>query len=239
MLAEGLYVIEEAAASGHEIEALLVGKGFGLAGRENALLDRMAVQRVRVCRVSDDLLGTLSGVLSPQGAIALVRVAPVRIADVSLGPRPVILGACGVQDPGNLGTLLRTAAAFGATMVCATRGSVSPRNVKCVRSSAGAYFKIPFVENLRPADLLSFLDTRGIVAFRADARERRTPREIDLRGPLALLLGNESRGIPSSEFCNLPAVGIPMAAEVDSLNVAIAGGILLYETFRQRMEPKL
>ena len=221
VLAEGLRVLEEAAE--HSIDAVVISERFGKRDREQLLISRLRSKSVKIYRADRKLMKSLSEVLSPQGALALVRVPRLNLADISLGPNPVVLCACAIQDPGNLGTLLRAAAAAAAALVCTTTSTVSSRNPKCIRASAGTYFRIPVVEELAPKDILEYCGRHGLQPVRADARTGEPYSKMDLTRPTAILLGNESQGLPGIEWSG-----------VESLNVASAGAILLFEALRQR-----
>jgi TrmH family RNA methyltransferase len=235
VLAEGTRSIKEALASGNTIEALLISERFGGIDRERLLLDTIArTQNVRVFRVADPVFKHSSAVLVPQGVLALVRLPILMMREVRLPEKSLVLCACGLQDPGNFGTLIRAAAAAGASLVCALTGTVSARNPKTVRASAGAVFRIPLVEHLAARDLLDFCRERSISPFIGSARGGTLHTQTDLTGAAALLLGNEGSGLAEEEWAGIPSVHIPMSGKVESLNVAAAGAILLFEAFRQR-----
>jgi len=234
VVAEGLRVLEEATDAGCAIEAALVSDKFGADPRERSLFAAWSDRNVRVRRVDASLLRGLSDVLSPQGALALVRVPPSTLVEVERQSKPLVMCLCGIQDPGNLGTLLRTARAAGVSWACSVIGSVSARNPKAVRASAGAFFRLPVVEGLRPAEFLDYCQARRINVYKADAHAQRSCWGADLRGAAAILLGNEAHGLADAAWAQVPSIRVPMTPGVESLNVAAAGAILLFEAFRQR-----
>ncbi len=234
VVAEGIRVLEEVSKSGCEIEAAVFSANFGSAPRERRLLESWRARGIRLHKTGEKLFESLSSVQTPQGAIALVRVPELSLGKVRLEENPLILYACGVQDPGNLGTLIRTAAATGANLVCTTRGTASARNPKTIRSSAGTFFNLPLVEHVDICDFESYCDSRAIRIYRTAAREGTLYIEADLRSPCAILLGNEGSGLSEQALARLPAIRIPMAEGVESLNVAMAGTVILFEAFRQR-----
>src|SRR5688572_19241225 len=183
VLAEGLRVLEEATSSGCEIEAVLATEGFVTREREKSLLSRWKSSGVRIASTAEPLLKSLSDVSTPQDALALVRVPVLGLADLPVFFNPLIFCACGLQDPGNLGTLLRTGVAAGASWGCSISGTVSARNPKVIRSSAGAFFRLPFVEQLKPSEFLLYCKKHEIRVFQADPSAGASYTEIDFTQP--------------------------------------------------------
>jgi len=234
VIAEGIRVLEEVTALGCPLEAALVSEAFGSREREAALLHAWLSRGVPVRRGAAPVLKSLSDVMSFQGALALVTVPGRTLASMETEPPGLITVFCGLQDPGNLGTLLRTARAAGASWAAATLETVSARNPKAIRASAGAFFSLPIVEGLRPEEILDHCRRHGIRMYRAAPSAAQTCWTADLLGPVALFLGNEARGLSDPPLGAIPAIGIPMAPGAESLNVAAAGAVLLFEAFRQR-----
>ncbi len=235
VVAEGVRVLEEVHQCGCSLEAVVLSEDFGNSPREEALLRSWVSQGVRVCRADSRLFPTISDLETPQGAIALVRIPEFCIEEQSLAQDALLLFACGIQDPGNLGTLIRTAAAAGASMVCTSKGTVSARNPKSIRASAGAFFRIPVVERMEISDFVDYCQQHEVRIYRTDVRSGLPHTEIDFSKSSALLLGNEGQGIPRDLLKDIPAVHIQMAQGIESLNVATAGAILIFEASRQRM----
>jgi TrmH family RNA methyltransferase len=233
VVAEGVRVLEEAAAAGLALDAVLVAEGFGGTAREKALLDSWAASGVRTYEAEDRLIRSISAVVTPQGALALVRMPERRLRDLDLSGSPLVVCACGIQDPGNLGSLIRTALAAGAACLCTTPGTVSARNPKTVRSSAGTFFRLPVVEGVAPDEMLDYCRAAGIQLYRSSASEGIPFTRIDFNRPAGILLGNEAKGL-AQLWSALPAFRIPMARGVESLNVAAAGAVVLFEASRQR-----
>lgn len=236
-VAEGIRVLEEVQRSGHAVDAVVFSEGFGSSAREQRLLDAWSRENMRAFKVSGSLLASVSDVQTPQGALALVRVPELTLDEAAPGAAPLILYACGIQDPGNLGTLIRTAAAAGATLACTSKGTVSARNPKVIRSSAGSFFHLPLAERVRASAFRSYCRRHSIRIFRAHTREGIPYTRAAMRTGCAVVLGNEGAGLDEKEFAAYPAIRIPMAKGVESLNVAMAGAIILFEASRQRSNP--
>jgi TrmH family RNA methyltransferase len=234
VVAEGIRVLEEVQRAAGAIEAVIFSEHFGSTGRERILLDAWHSEGIRTYKTSEKLLSSVSSVQAPQGAIALVHIPERSFDTTELAKDALIIFACGIQDPGNLGTLIRTAVAVNASLVCTTKGTVSARNPKAIRSSAGAFFRIPVFEDVDVLDFRRCCNLSSIQVYRTDARAGILYTKVNLKSSCAILLGNEGSGMAEEKFADFPAIRIPMAEGVDSLNVAIAGAVILFEVFKQR-----
>jgi RNA methyltransferase, TrmH family len=234
VLCEGLRALEEAAASGFQTVAALIDERFVTDDRASRLMERWRRGRTRIHQVPEKVLKGLSDVLAPQGALALIRVPAGTVSMARWPADPLIVCADSLQDPGNLGSLIRSSAAAGATAVCCTPGTVSPRNPKCLRATAGMYFRIPVIEDASPSQLMERCGRDGIQVYRTGSHDGIHYRDVDLRKGVLLVLGNEGRGLNDAAWPPVPSVRIPLAAGVESLNVAAAGAILLFEALDQR-----
>jgi TrmH family RNA methyltransferase len=234
VVAEGVRVLEEVHRAGCSIEAVLLSEIFGVDTREQTLLNAWQRNGIRLYQTNEILFKSLSSVQTPQGAIALVRISEFSLNAFHPKGNALILCASGVQDPGNLGTLIRTAVAADANMVCTIKGTVSTRNPKAVRSSAGAFFRIPLVEHLDVHDFVRYCETHSIQIYRTGAGSGAPYTKEDLRKSCAIVLGNEGLGMTETEFSKFPSIRIPMADTAESLNVAMAGSVIFFEAFRQR-----
>jgi RNA methyltransferase, TrmH family len=232
--AEGIRVLEEVNRIGCEIKAVVVAEHFGSTAREKKLLASWLSRGIPTHTIGEKLFQSVSDVQTPQGAIALIKVPKRTLNDIVLTPHPLILCACEIQDPGNLGTLIRAAAAAGASFVCTSKGTVSAKNPKAIRSSAGAFFRLPLVEHSEPSDFRKYCEAHSIQLYRTDTRRGMPYTEADLLNPCAILVGNEGSGMKEDAFAAASAIHIPMAEGAESLNVAMAGSIILFEAFRQR-----
>ena len=229
---EGEHLLEEAIASGMVLKSIFLAEDRDLP----PAVDRLRGS-VEILHLTEDVFNSIAETRSPQGIAALL-VPPVRKLDQVLRSVPLILVAAGLQDPGNLGTLIRSAAAFGATGVLTTPGTVNPWNGKSLRASAGSLFRIPVVPVTN--DELRSLSQHGIRLLAAvgdgiGSSQVAEMQTLDLTRPVAFLIGNEGAGL-ADEFLDLAdaRLTIPSTGEVESLNAAIAGSLLLFEAFRQR-----
>ncbi len=226
-VAEGIRTVEELLDSVLPLRGVLFSPAVGDTSRGGQLLTTAASRGIALLEVDDATFASAADTDSPQGILAIAQMPAHRLDDVPAGEplRLVILD--GVQDPGNVGTILRTAAAFGARAVVALPGTVDLWNAKVVRSAMGASFRLPTVTSTI-VTLTSFLHERGIALWAADAHG--SPLE-SLRPPeaLALALGNEGAGLSPALLEHADSlVAIPIATNVESLNVAVATGILLH-----------
>ncbi|MCU1318539.1 MAG: methyltransferase [Edaphobacter sp.] len=221
---EGDHLLEEALLSGMAFKTVFVSERREVPG--------MVPHGVEVLRLTDDVFGSVVETQSPQGAAALI-VPPVHHMEDVMKGTPLILIAAGLQDPGNLGTLVRSAEAFGATGVLTTPGTVSAWNQKALRASVGSVFRMPVVG--ATAEEVVALKWRGVQLFAAAGSGATTAQDVELAGACALIIGNEGTGL-AAEWMDMAdaRVTIPCPGPVESLNAAIAGSLLLYEASRQR-----
>jgi TrmH family RNA methyltransferase len=226
-VAEGVRTVEELLGADLEVRGLLAVPALAAAERGAALLAAAERRGVSVQIVDEAAFATAADTEAPQGVLA-IGVVPRRALDdptVAAGTRLLVLDA--VQDPGNVGTILRTAAAFGVAATLALPGTVDLWNAKVVRSAMGALFRLPTLSTTT-AGLAGFLAEHDVPLWAADAHgEPLAERQPPAR--LAVAVGNEGAGL-SDELRPLAArlVAIPIAADVESLNVAVAAGILLH-----------
>jgi RNA methyltransferase, TrmH family len=226
---EGDHLLEEALRSGMVLKTVFVSEG-----RE---VPRVVPRGADLVRLTEDVFLSVVETRSPQGVAALL-VPPVRaLEDVIGGPgAALVLIAAGLQDPGNLGTLVRSVEAFGANGVLTTPGTVSAWNQKALRASVGSVFRVPVVGvDGSEVGALKRLGVRLIAAVGADDSGVVAAQEMDFTLPCALMIGNEGAGL-ASEWMELAdaRVTIPCPGAVESLNAAVAGSLLLYEASRQR-----
>jgi TrmH family RNA methyltransferase len=227
---EGDHLLEEALRSGMVLKTVFVS--------ERREVPKIVPRGVEVMRLSEEVFGSVVETQSPQGVAALL-VPPVWVPDDVMGSgetAALILIAVGLQDPGNLGTLVRSAEAFGATGVLTTPGTVSAWNQKALRASVGSVFRVPVV-GVTASDIeeLKQRGLRLIAAVGPDGADVIAAQEMDFTAACALMIGNEGSGLAAEwmEMCDA-RVTIPCPGPVESLNAAVAGSLLLYEANRQR-----
>jgi RNA methyltransferase, TrmH family len=226
-IAEGVRVVEELLAAGVRTRFVVTSPTLEETERGAALARRLPDSTV-VRQVTAAELDRLARTQSPQGVLAVAEMASPRLADLRPTGPALALVLDGVQDPGNIGTLARTAVAFGCHLLVCLRGTVDPWNAKAVRASAGALFRLP-VWTSDDAEAWEWLATHGFVALGADAAGVPVRRRPESRRS-ALVVGNEGAGLtPGARSRCDTFVGVPMRPGSESLNVAVAAGILLYE----------
>ena len=241
-LAEGPQATGAALASGAEMTEVFVTAAAQLRYRD--LISAAAAGGAAVRVVSGEVMADLAQTVTPQGVLAVCRFIDVPLGQVTAArPRLAVLLA-DVRDPGNAGTVLRTADAAGARAVVFTGASVDPYNGKCVRASAGSLFHLPVVTGVRLADATTALRADGIRVLAADSRGGRSLDDViddeTLSGPTAWLFGNEAWGLPrhARELAD-DTVSVPIYGEAESLNLATAAAVCLYASARsQRRLPR-
>jgi TrmH family RNA methyltransferase len=229
-LADGVRVVEEAVRSGAPITLALCSPRLVREVRGERLQAALHRATDRVIAATDDVIAAIVGAPRHQGVVIRLRMEAAILAtdlDPARCGRAVI--ACGVQDPGNLGGLLRVAAASGAGLVIAAEGSADPWSPKAVRASAGALFRLRVSRGGEPGAVVAQARAAGYRVVAAHARGGTPYREVDWDHPTALLLGGEGGGLAAAilEACDETAT-IPMSTEVESLNVLSAATLLLY-----------
>jgi RNA methyltransferase, TrmH family len=243
---EGPKLIDDALRAGLEAEALLVSES-GEAVAQRILLAAsttdFGISPSRVLRTTDKLFAAAAGTETPQGVAALFRQPPAEFSRVLGDGVALVLVLVGVQDPGNVGTAVRSAEAFGATGVIAARGTADPWSPKAMRASAGSALRIPILRGLAVPVAISQLKMSKVKILAA-ASGADTPTTSDDRtsfaGATAVFIGSEGNGLPPEVIQSADAmIAIPMAGAIESLNAGVAASILLYEAARQRRTGKI
>jgi TrmH family RNA methyltransferase len=236
---EGLRILEEAIRSGLRFSAVFFRESA--QDRAERLLPQIGAQ-VETLLLPDKLFDSLVPSESPQGVAALVRLKEFSLADVmerlQVGPIVVLAG---LQDPGNLGTILRSSEAFGSAGVVLGEGTVSPFNSKVVRASAGSVFRLPIIHahgksaTTRLGEISEKLRAEGVRLIATSSHKGTQLDQADLKGATAIFFGNEGAGLPRDVVARMEeVVVIPHTPQVESLNAGVAASIVLYEAARQR-----
>jgi TrmH family RNA methyltransferase len=230
---EGVHLVEEAIRSGLRLETVF----FSESAREraNKLLPQLS-SHAELLLLPDDVFESAVPTETPQGVAALIRMKSFAFDDVLLPVPALVVISAGIQDPGNLGTIARSAEAFAATGLLLGERTVSPWNWKALRASAGSMFRVPAVK-VELASALQELKARGVRVVATSSHKGTMISDVDLSGPVALVVGNEGAGIPK-DIATLAdqIVAIPQSSKVESLNAGIATSVLLYEAARQRSD---
>jgi RNA methyltransferase, TrmH family len=231
---EGFRIVEEAIRSGIRIEAVFFSESA--ENKAERLLPQLG-SHVETLLLPDKLFSSAVPSDSPQGVAAMLRLKEHSAEDIIRRVQSgVLVGVVGLQDPGNLGTIVRSAEAFGGAGIFIGEDSVTPFNPKVIRASAGSLFRLPFAR-AKTGELIPQLKAAGVRVMATSSHKGTVLREVDLRGPTAVFIGAEGSGLPR----NLTAVMdetivIPHAMQVESLNAGMAASIVLYEAARQRSQ---
>ncbi len=233
-LVEGVRFIEEAVKEEVHLEEVLYTERLEELERGNLLLAALNKLRVPLFKVQEKVMEAVSETEKPQGILAVARQFKWTLKDIAERKGPVIV-ACGLQDPGNLGTIIRTADAGGAAGIITTADTVDIYNSKVVRATMGSIFRLPVLRVDDIKETLVIMKKEGSQVVATSLQTKTSYLDINYSKPTVFLIGRESSGL-SNELLELAdkKVFIPMKEGVESLNAAISAGILIYEAFRQR-----
>jgi RNA methyltransferase, TrmH family len=237
LLLDGAHLVREALTAEIDIElACVAASRLERATEEGELAALLEQRGVDVVTAADRLFAALSPVRTPSGIIAIGKRHPNAIVDTCSDEPALAVVAVDVQDPGNVGALVRVAEGVGATGVLTTPGSANPFAWKAVRGSMGSILRLPVVHGLAFPEIQTTFRRCGLRTIAAVARGGADPDRVNWRAPVALVLGGEGAGLSDAviDACD-ERVTIPMAGPVESLNVAVAAAILLYAARRQRL----
>jgi TrmH family RNA methyltransferase len=228
---EGIKLIEEAIRSGLKVKAVVFSKSGST--RADRLLPQINSHAETIV-VSDDIFRSVVDTESPQGVVALVNMPEWSLEELAPNGDELIAVCAGVQDPGNLGTIIRSAEAFGAAGIVLGEGTVSQFNSKVVRSSAGSLFRLPCVKS-KLSSAMMILKARGLRLAGTSSHKGKALAEADFSGGIAIFVGSEGSGLPKDISSQIDEwVKIPHSEKVESLNAGVAASVILYEASRQR-----
>jgi TrmH family RNA methyltransferase len=234
---EGLRLCEEALRSRLTIEAVIVSQELQRKERTAGVIDELSQAAKRIGSVSEKLLESVSYTKTPQGIVVLAQrpEASESRLGAQLDGRPLLVVLHQINNPVNVGAILRTSEAAGATGVITTKNTSDPFSPKSLRGAMGSAFRLPIWSGPTYTETIEWCRQRGITTICAAVNATTTYTEIDWTGPSALILGPESTGLTVEEMeLADQRVSIPMRGMAESLNVAVATGVLLFEAARQR-----
>lgn len=232
-MVEGAELLSVAFEAGAPIESVYVAP----EGRANPsvaeVLDRVFASGVRVFDLAPEVIARVADTVTPQPVLAVVGFTPARLPEVMGASTVMVL--VDVRDPGNAGTMIRTADAAGVDAVICCDGSVDPTNPKTVRASAGSLFHVPVVAGGEAREVIEALRTGGFTTVGAVARDGTDYTSFDWDRPVALVFGNEASGLEETLRDALDhCVSIPMVGRAESLNVSVSAAVLCFEVLRHR-----
>ena len=229
---EGLHLLEMAIASGAEIGKVFFSDSFKT--KNERLLRHLSKNASELIETTEHILSRLSDTETPQGIVATAGIKTISLDELTLKEKPLIVVCDGIQDPGNLGTIIRTSDAVSADAVIALTGTCDAFMPKVIRSTAGSIFNIPVVYS-NGGDLIRWLKEKRISLFVTDIIASKTIYEADFRMALAFVFGNEAHGASKGiKHKATTVLNIPILGRAESLNVASSAAICLYEAVRQR-----
>ena len=235
LLLDGAHLVADALAAGLAFQLAAVTPASGEAPDVRALAEALRRTGVEVITVSASVMDAVSPAKTPSGVVALAERPAIEDGALYAGPAALVVAAVDVQDPGNLGAIVRVAEAAGATGFAAAGGSANPFGWKALRGSMGSALRLPIASEMTVADVVNEARQHGCRVIATVPRDGRSLFDVDLTGPIAVLIGGEGQGLSSSllEAAD-ERITIPMQAPVESLNAAVTAALIVYEARRQR-----
>jgi TrmH family RNA methyltransferase len=234
-LIEGLRLCQEAFSSGWDVQLVFFSSEFGGSAAGEKLIQQFSKKGTEIFRLKKKEIEKLTDTETPQGIMAVVKKKKFTLSRDFLKESSLLLGLDSIRDPGNLGTMIRTADAAGADGVLLSKGCVELYNPKVIRSTMGSIFHLPVVEGLDLKEVLPEMKVSGFKIFSSEVHQGKDYSRISYPEKICLLMGGESSGI-SKEVSNLAdeRIKIPLFGKAESLNASVAAGILLYEMVRNK-----
>jgi len=235
---EGIQPVWQAVEAAADIEVLIVAPDLLRPAAAVAMVARQEDRGVRVARVSAEVFARIAGRDGPTGLAAIVRARPLPLTSLTVGPGSLFVALHEAGNPGNLGTIIRTASAAGAAGVILAGAATDPYDPAAVKASMGAIFEVPVASAAAADDLLSWAAAEGVTVAAAAAQASGSYWDSELPLPLMILLGSEGDGLPPELVSQVRhggglAVRIPMTGTAESLNLAVAAAVLMYEVRRR------
>lgn len=231
---QGVQPVWQAVEAGADIEALIIAPDLLSRPATVQMVAQQEDRGLRVVRISSALFGRLADRDGPSGLAAIVRAQLAGLGEVKVLPGSVFVALHEIGNPGNLGTIIRTADAAGVAGVVLIGATADPFDPVAVKATMGALFSVPVAHTVTAEEFFAWAAGRGITVAAASARGTGTFWQSELSMPLAILLGSEGHGLPASllSLADL-RLRIPMVGTAESLNLAVAAGILMYEARRK------
>jgi RNA methyltransferase, TrmH family len=236
---EGAYLVDGVKAVKEVPKDLIIELIVDGSTIDRGLQDELIATNLPITLVSEKVFKGISLEQSPQGLMALVKMQENTLEHILKESKTLIIAVENLQDPGNLGTILRTADSAGADMVLISKGSVDIYNPKVVKATMGSIYRLPIITQLELVDALEQLKGKGFQVVIGDLKGTQFHYQADYTQSTCFVMGNEGQGItPECAACATHLIKIPMLGQAESLNVGVATGILLYEAVRQRQMKK-
>jgi TrmH family RNA methyltransferase len=235
MLLDGLHLVSEAVAAGITLRTVAFTARARASDEGARLAGLLAARSAEIVEVSDSMMDAMSPVSTPSGVVAIADRPASSLARVLESSPQLVVAAIDVQEPGNVGAMVRAAEAFGATGVVCCGASADVFGWKALRGSMGSALRLPVVSGVSAEDALAAMRGRGFHVVATVPAGGARPESLDFRRPTAFLFGGEGRGLADDTVAAADArVSIPMLAPVESLNVAVAVALMIWEAARQR-----
>lgn len=233
---EGIKVIEESLTEPVEVVRLLASEDFADSPMGKGLLEKAQKSGIQVLLVTNNLYKEVSDTETPQGVMAVIKSNPASLEDMIAGNKFLVL-LDSIQDPGNMGTIIRTADGADAGGIILSKGCVDPYNPKVLRSTMGSVFRVPIYSSSNLAGTVGKLKSAGYILCAAHLKGTVNYFELDKNPKTAFIIGNEANGL-SGETASLAdvLVKIPMPGRAESLNASVAAGLLMYEAVRWKLK---
>ena len=234
-LVEGLHLCEEAINSNWETESVLFTNLFQNSPAGKRLIKKFEKRNVKPIPVKSEVMSKLSDTVTPQGIICVVKIKKFSLGKLWSGRSNIILALDTIRDPGNVGTLIRTADAFGIDGVILSSDTVELYNPKVVRSTMGSIFHLPILDDVDLEKTLPKLKNKNFKIYGTDVKNGKDFEGLNYSGKICLLIGSEAKGLNKKllQFSD-EIIRIPTYGKAESLNASVAGGILLYEITKRR-----
>ena len=235
ILLDGQHLVEEARKAGLRVEAAAAGPRLAGEPAVARMLAELEAEGAEVFAATESVMEAASPVRSPSGLVAVARFDLAGPQQVFRPGSDLVVAGVGLQDPGNVGALTRVADAAGSSGLVFSAGSADPLGWKALRASSGSAFRVPMATGISPEETCAAARAAGLRVVATCPATGSDLHETDLTGPLLVLMGGEGPGLPADLIRSAEArLRIPMREPVESLNVAVAAGIVLFEAVRQR-----